>query len=123
MGGVSTFLFYVVIVIAMLSFFMKKKGCENCDCIKCTGSKREKENGKYIVYGTKSCGYTVKLLDEIDEHDDKGEFIYKDITVKANNAEYSELGVKGVPITVSISDMTKIVVGYKPFIQLKAALK
>ena len=82
-----------------------------------------KKRPKYVVYGTSRCGYTVKLLKEIEEMDSEKEFIYKDITKAENRKEYEKLGVEGVPVTVSVQDPEKVVVGYRPFGAMLKALR
>jgi hypothetical protein len=82
-----------------------------------------KKKPKYVVYGTSRCGYTVKLLEEIKEMDTEKEFMYKDITKTENRKEYEKLGVEGVPVTVSVQNPEKVVVGYRPVGAMLKALR
>lgn len=109
---------------------MFRSGCRTmgctCDCPCCNPHMPKsilKKRPKYVVYGTSRCGYTVKLLDEIEEMDTAKEFEYKDITKAENRKEYEKLGVEGVPVTVSVQDPEKVVVGYRPFGAMLKALR
>lgn len=123
------FAIWLPIIKNMLSS-MLRSGCRTmgctCSCPCCNNSKMPKsilkKGSKYVVYGTSRCGYTVKLLEEIEEMDTEKEFMYKDITKSENKKEYEKLGVEGVPVTVSVQDPEKIVVGYRPFSALLEAL-
>ena len=109
----------------MLRFGCNKMGC-SCSC-SCGNPKKPKsilkKRSKYVVYGTTNCGYTVKLLDEVKKMDKAKEFMYKDITKAENRKEYEKLGVEGVPVTLSVQNPEKVVVGYRPFKSLLKALR
>lgn len=109
----------------MLRSGCKTIGC-SCTCPCCNPQMPRsilKKRPKYVVYGTSRCGYTVKLLEEIEEMDTAKEFMYKDITKAENRKEYEKLGVEGVPVTVSVHDPEKVVVGYRPFGAMLKALR
>lgn len=112
------------------TFIPSHGGCRtrncSCSCPCCNGKKPKsilKKRPKYIVYGTSRCGYTVKLLEEIKERDTTKEFMYKDITQEENRKEYEKLGVDGVPVTVSVTEPDKVIVGYRPYDKMIQALR
>lgn len=131
----------IVMVYLAITFFMcflmrsgiSKIICRllcDCDCCKKGHHGRNvmprsilKRRPEFVVFGSPRCGYTVKLLDEIKERGATNRFIYKDITKEENREEYESLGVQGVPVTVSMRDESKMVVGYRPFENLLAALE
>lgn len=119
----AVFLILAAIIFARIKRGSVMSGCKNCSCNRCTGLWSKKGQAgqmgpKYIVYGTSRCGYTVKLLKEIKEMNAEDDFLYKDITDESNSEEYAQLGVQGVPVTVSIANSEKVVVGYRPFAKL-----
>jgi len=72
----------------------------------------------YIIYGSKRCGYTIKLLDHLKQKNVMKQFIYKEANTSKH---YKSLNVEGVPCVYCIST-GKVVVGYHTYDQLKKKL-
>ena len=71
----------------------------------------EKHENHTKVFGSMNCGYTVKLLEELQKHGVK--FTFVDTNTPKGNQEYKKHNVDGVPLTVCTKSK-KRVIGYMP---------
>ena len=83
-----------------------------------SGDSQEDSQQKYIIYGSKRCGYTLKLLDHLKERNVINQFVYKEAN---NNEHFKSLNVEGVPCVYCMST-GKYVVGYHTYDQLRKKL-
>lgn len=74
-----------------------------------------------VVYGTRSCGYTVKLIDELKKNKVWKDVTFVDVDTKEGSDSFKTLGVSGVPVSVN-SVSGEMVHGYVPFPEFKQKL-
>lgn len=79
---------------------------------------KSKSNAHYIIYGSKQCGYTIKLLDHLKQKNVMKEFEYKEANTSKH---FKSLNVEGVPC-VYCKLTGKFVVGYQTYEQLRKKL-
>jgi len=96
--------FWLVIILILLVLFKLK--CHNTS-----------EVAKVKIYGSESCGYTVKMKNMINKSQYKYLFQYIDIHSHKGKQEYRKLDVTGVP---AFQFKNKTVVGAMP---VKVVLK
>ena len=74
-----------------------------------------------VVYGTRSCGYTVKLIDELKKNKVWKDVTFVDVDTKEGAAAFKSLEVSGVPVSIN-SVSGAMVHGYLPFKEFKQKL-
>jgi len=74
-----------------------------------------------VVYGTRSCGYTVKLIDELKKNKVWKDVTFVDVDTKEGADAFKVLGVSGVPVSVN-SVTGAMVHGYVDFPEFKKKL-
>lgn len=74
-----------------------------------------------VVYGTHSCGYTVKLIDELKKNNVWEKITFVDVDTKEGADAFKGLGVSGVPVSVN-NVSGAMVHGYVPFTTFKQKL-
>lgn len=77
---------------------------------------------KIKMYGRKSCGYTVKMLNEIQKANVMDKFEYIDVETPAGEKEFKKTDADGVPHFES-SDRSKSVTGAMPLNDLLQQLQ
>ena len=78
------------------------------------------KNNKPIMYGRASCLYTVKMINELKEHNVFKKFEYVDTETKAGKQSFMKEGGEGVPCFVYNG---RVVTGYMPARTLLKKLK
>tara|TARA_Y100000389_G_C17469368_1_gene528863 strand:+ start:2453 stop:2932 length:480 start_codon:yes stop_codon:yes gene_type:complete len=74
-----------------------------------------------VVYGSLSCGYTVKLIDELKKNKVWNDVSFVDVDTKEGATAFKTLDVSGVPISINNASGA-IVHGYLPFKDFKQKL-
>lgn len=74
-----------------------------------------------VVYGTHSCGYTVKLINELKKNKVWKDVTFVDTDTKEGASAFKSLGVSGVPVSIN-SVSGAMVHGYLPFPEFKQKL-
>lgn len=67
---------------------------------KCSCGKREmfeSSQGKITMYGRQSCGYTRKMIEELQKTNTKKHFHYIDTSTKKGSQLFERIGGNGVP--------------------------
>ena len=72
----------------------------------------------YIIYGSKRCGYTIKLLDHLKQRNVMHKFVYKEANTSKH---FKSLNVEGVPC-IYCKSTGKLIIGYHTYDQLRKKL-
>jgi hypothetical protein len=78
-------------------------------------------NTNYLILGSNSCGYTIKLKDELRNKKVYDQFVYVDVKSPKGRVMYDSLKHKAVPYVISLKT-GKSSIGYKKFEDLQKEL-
>lgn len=76
--------------------------------ILCTNSQTRSisEEGRFKMYGSMRCGYTVKMLDYLKSRGQNVKFV--DVNTPEGGAAFNKLNIRGVPYTIDLKTGEKI---------------
>ena len=99
-------LLLILALIVYMKYFIKPK-----PKTKCSKSKSKKSTEKIKLYGRESCGYTIKMLSQLEKENKMMHFKYVDTETSEGKKEFTSKGLQGVP---AFEHNGKIAVGYMP---------